>query len=59
MTDGGPLGSTTVIAYYLYQHGFQFFNLGYASAVACVLFVVLLSLTLIQFKVLGPRVHYQ
>jgi len=59
MTDGGPLGSTTVIAYYLYQHGFQFFNLGYASAVACVLFVVLLGLTLIQFKFLGPRVHYQ
>jgi len=59
MTDGGPLGSTTVIAYYLYQHGFEFFNLGYASAVACVLFVVLLGLTLIQFKFLGPRVHYQ
>ena len=59
MTEGGPLGSTTVIAYYLYQHGFQFFNLGYASAVAFVLFVIILGLTLIQFKVLGPRVHYQ
>jgi multiple sugar transport system permease protein len=59
MTEGGPLGSTTVIAYYLYQHGFQFFNLGYASAVACILFVILLALTLIQFKFLSPRVHYQ
>jgi multiple sugar transport system permease protein len=59
MTEGGPLGSTTVIAYYLYQHGFQFFNLGYASAVACILFVILLALTLIQFKCLNPRVHYQ
>jgi multiple sugar transport system permease protein len=58
MTEGGPLGSTTVIAYYLYQHGFQFFNLGYASAVACALFVILLGLTLIQFRILGPRVHY-
>jgi multiple sugar transport system permease protein len=59
MTEGGPLGSTTVIAYYLYQQGFQFFNLGYASAVACILFVILLALTLIQFKFLSPRVHYQ
>ncbi|TEU15689.1 MAG: sugar ABC transporter permease [Anaerolineales bacterium] len=59
MTEGGPLGSTTVIAYYLYQHGFQFFNLGYASAVACVLFVILLALTLVQFKFLSPRVHYR
>ena len=58
MTEGGPLNSTTVIVYYLYQQGFKFFNLGYASAVACILFAILLILTLLQFKVLGPRVHY-
>jgi multiple sugar transport system permease protein len=59
MTQGGPLGSTTVIVYYLYQQAFQQFNMGYGSAVAMALFVIILTLTLIQTKVLGPRVHYQ
>ena len=38
-TRGGPLGSTTVIVYYLYQQAFQFFNGGYGAAIAYVLFV--------------------
>ena len=38
-TRGGPLGSTTVIVYYLYQQAFQYFNAGYGAAVAYVLFV--------------------
>lgn len=59
MTQGGPLGSTTVIVYYLYQQAFQQFNMGYGSAIAVVLFLIILALTLIQIKVLGPRVHYQ
>lgn len=59
MTQGGPLGSTTVIVYYLYQQAFQQFNMGYGSAVAMALFVIILTLTLIQTRVLGPRVHYQ
>ncbi len=59
MTQGGPLGSTTVIVYYLYQQAFQQFTMGYGSAIAMVLFVMILILTLIQTKILGPRVHYQ
>ena len=59
MTQGGPLGATTVIVYYLYKQAFQQFNMGYGSAVAIVLFLIILGLTLIQTKVLGPRVHYQ
>jgi multiple sugar transport system permease protein len=59
MTQGGPLGTTTVIVYYLYQQAFQQFNMGYGSAIAVVLFAIILVLTLIQVKVLGPRVHYQ
>ncbi len=59
MTQGGPLGSTTVIVYYLYQQAFQQFNMGYGSAVAIALFLIILGLTLIQNRVLGPRVHYQ
>jgi len=59
MTQGGPLGSTTVIVYYLYKQAFQQFNMGYGSALAIALFLIILGLTLIQTKVLGPRVHYQ
>jgi len=59
MTQGGPLGATTTITYYLYQQAFENFALGRASAVACVLFILLFVLTLIQFKGVGPRVHYE
>ena len=59
MTEGGPLGATTTITYYLYQEAFEHFTMGRASAVACVLFVILLLFTLIQFKVIGSRIHYE
>jgi multiple sugar transport system permease protein len=59
MTQGGPIGSTTVIVYYLYQQAFQQFNMGYGSALAIVLFLIILGLTLIQNKMLGSKVHYQ
>ncbi|MCD6554307.1 MAG: sugar ABC transporter permease [Anaerolineae bacterium] len=58
MTQGGPLGRTTTIVYYLYQQAFETFRMGKASAVAAVLFALLLVLTFIQFKVVGSRVHY-
>ncbi len=59
MTEGGPLGTTTTITYYLYQEAFEHFTMGRASAVACVLLILLLILTLIQFKVVGSRIHYE
>ena len=59
MTQGGPLGRTTTIVYYLYQLAFENFTMGRASAVACILFVLLLVLTVIQFRVMGSRVHYE
>lgn len=56
---GGPLGTTNVIVYYLFAKGFDAGgNMGYASAVALVLFVVILALTLFQRKVVEKRVHY-
>jgi len=59
MTQGGPLGATTTITYFLYQEAFERFAMGRASAVACVLFALLLVLTLSQFKIAGSRVHYE
>jgi multiple sugar transport system permease protein len=57
-TRGGPLGSTTVIVYYLYQQAFQFFNGGYGSAIAYVLFLAILIVTLVQLWVGRRRVYY-
>jgi multiple sugar transport system permease protein len=52
MTGGGPLDSTLSVSMYVYQQGFQFLNLGYASAVAYALFVAIVVLAFIQFRLL-------
>jgi multiple sugar transport system permease protein len=57
-TRGGPLGSTTVVVYYLYQQAFQYFSAGYGSAIAYVLFVAILIITLIQMWIGRRRVYY-
>jgi ABC-type sugar transport system permease subunit len=59
MTRGGPLNSTNVAVYYMYQQGFEFFNMGPASAVAFLLMGFLAVVTLAQVKTLGSRVFYQ
>jgi multiple sugar transport system permease protein len=56
-TQGGPLNATTVVVYYLYEQAFVNFNFGYASAIAYVLFIVILVVTAIQFRV-GRRFTY-
>ena len=56
-TKGGPVGSTTVVVYYLYVQAFQFFNGGYASAIAYTLFMAILVITAIQLKV-GRRLSH-
>jgi multiple sugar transport system permease protein len=57
-TRGGPLGSTSVVVYYVYEQAFQEFNAGYAAALAYVLFMVTLIATFIQFRVGRRFVHY-
>ncbi len=59
MTQGGPLNATTTMSYYLYQNAFQFFQMGKASAVAVLLFIMLLGLTWAQFRFVDRRVHYE
>lgn len=54
MTRGGPLRSTTTVVYYLYEQAFYRFDLGYASAVAYLLFVLTLGLAWVQMKVVRP-----
>ena len=56
-TKGGPLGSTTVVVVYLYQQAFTFFNGGYGAAIAYVLFIAILVITIVQLKVGGRRIY--
>jgi len=49
LTQGGPARATSVIVHYLYENGFQWFNMGYAAAIAYVLFALLFILTIIQW----------
>ncbi|MGX4583200.1 carbohydrate ABC transporter permease [Paenibacillus chitinolyticus] len=55
---GGPNNSSLVLMLYLYREGFTFMRMGYASAIAWVLFMILFTLTLIQMKVQKKWVHY-
>jgi sn-glycerol 3-phosphate transport system permease protein len=59
MTDGGPGNSTDVVIYYLYRYAFRFFRVGIASAAGVILMAILVILTIIYFRFLGKRVHYQ
>ena len=49
MTQGGPFDSTNVLVYAIYKNAFEYFNVGKASAIAYVLFAIILILTLIQW----------
>lgn len=55
LTSGGPLGATKVLVFYLYEHAFKYFDMGYASAVAYVLFALLFVLTLVQIRAFRGR----
>ena len=50
MTSGGPLGSTDVIGFYLYRYGFRYYELGFASAIAYVMFLLIFIVTIVQFR---------
>jgi multiple sugar transport system permease protein len=58
MTNGGPADATRVMVMYIYSLGFQRFDMGLAAAVAMVLFVILLAMTLVQFRLQRRWVFY-
>jgi multiple sugar transport system permease protein len=57
MTRGGPEDATISIAMFLYVQGFQFLNMGYASAVAWVLFLIIFALTMLNWRLRDHWVH--
>jgi sn-glycerol 3-phosphate transport system permease protein len=58
MTQGGPITSTVIYVYYIYEQAFQYFKLGKASAAVVIFFVLILLLTLGQWALLRRRVQY-
>jgi multiple sugar transport system permease protein len=58
MTAGGPVGSTDVIVYHIYQAAWEQLRMGYASAMSWVLFVIIMIVTWLQFKVMGSEAEY-
>jgi multiple sugar transport system permease protein len=50
MTQGGPLQSTVSVLYFMYEEGFKWWNLGSASAVAFLLFLMILAVTALQLR---------
>jgi multiple sugar transport system permease protein len=59
MTQGGPVNSTLFYAYHLFNHAFRYLNMGYASAMAWVLVIVVFALTVVQMKLSKRWVHYE
>ena len=59
LTGGGPANATLFVLLYLYNKAFLIFQMGYASAIAWVLFVIILIFTLIQFAVARRWVYYE
>jgi len=59
ITNGGPLKSTYLYGLLLYQNGFGFFKMGYASALSWVLFLIIMAFTLLVFKSSPLWIHYE
>lgn len=58
LTKGGPVNSTNVLVYYLYEQAFQLYKVGTGSAIAVVLLVLLLGFTVLQIRLSRHWVHY-
>lgn len=59
ITQGGPMNSTNTFVNMIYENGFKFYKIGYASAIGVVLMFILSICTLLYFKNLDKRVHYR
>lgn len=55
MTQGGPVESTVSVLYFMYEQGFKWWNLGFASAVAFILFVIMFAITAVQYRLAQAR----
>lgn len=58
MTAGGPAGTTTTLSYYIYIKAFEEFEIGFASAVSWILFVVIFAVTIVNWKFGSKEINY-
>jgi ABC-type sugar transport system permease subunit len=58
MTDGGPFFATNAIVFYIYQNGFRYSDMGYASAMSFLVLVLLVSISAVQFRLLRSDTEY-
>ena len=59
MTNGGPNNASLFMVLYLYRNAFQYFSMGYASAIAWILFMIIMALTMLVFKSSPMWVYYE
>ena len=59
MTRGGPAGATDMLVNLLYEIGFVLFDIGRGSALAVMLFVLLVALAILKSRIIGRKVHYE
>ena len=59
MTQGGPNNATLTFVVYLYRQSFQLFHFGYASAIAWVVFAIILAFTLVLIRSSSVWVYYE
>jgi len=59
MTKGGPQDATLFMVLYIYRNAFEYSKIGYSAAVSWVLFVVIILLTIVQFRLSGRWVYYE
>jgi sn-glycerol 3-phosphate transport system permease protein len=58
MTQGGPVHSTSIYVFFIYEQAFHYFRIGRASAAVVICFSLILALTYVQHRVFQRRVHY-
>ncbi|MFA6506885.1 MAG: sugar ABC transporter permease [Treponemataceae bacterium] len=59
LTGGGPYNATSTLVLYIYNNAFAFYKMGYASAIAWILFAIVFLTTLVQMKFQKEWVHYE
>ncbi|NLJ80705.1 MAG: sugar ABC transporter permease [Firmicutes bacterium] len=58
LTQGGPMDSTLVLVYYIWQQAFRYYRAGYSSAAAVIFFVMIVVLSILQMRISERRIHY-
>ena len=59
MTRGGPVRSTDVAVFHIYQNAWEYLDIGYASAMSWVLFIIIVAITALQFKLIPREVDFE